>query len=181
MAVSRDGDEGVLWFCLFFVAPVLVAVAAIPAAFVGLAFRRFRSISAAIALCSVTYLMGFIVSLRIGESIRMNAFHSLAERSRPLVSAIRAYEQKHGNPPASLQALVPEFIASVPSTGMGAYPEYRYSVTNTYQGNPWMITVFTPSGGINFDQFMYLPLTNYPKAGFGGWLERVGDWAYVHE
>jgi hypothetical protein len=65
---------------------------------------------------------------------------------------------------------------------MRAYPEYRYTPNATnYEGNPWVITVFTPSGGINFDQFMYFPLTNYPKTGYGGWLERVGDWAYVHE
>ena len=113
----------------------------------------------------------------------MNAFHSLAERSKPMVNAIRAYEQKHGNPPDSLDALVPEFIPFVPTTGIGAYPKYDYSVvTNAdYGGNPWIITIFTPSGGINFDQFMYWPLTNYPAKGYGGWIERVGDWAYVHE
>jgi len=112
----------------------------------------------------------------------MSAFHRLAERSKPLVAAIHAFEQKHGRPPEALQALVPEFLPSVPSTGMQAYPEYRYSAPATnHHDNPWVITIFTPSVGINFDQFMYFPLTNYPETGYGGWLERVGDWAYVHE
>lgn len=182
MAVAPHGTEAVLWLMLIFVFPALAAVPAVLVALVGLAFRRVRRCSAILGLCSVAYLVAFVFSVRLGESVRMSAFHRLAERSTPLVAAIHAFEQKHGRPPESLQALVPEFIPSVPSTGMGAYPEYRYSTPATnHDGNPWVITVFTPSGGINFDQFMYFPLTNYPKTGYGGWLERVGDWAYVHE
>jgi hypothetical protein len=74
------------------------------------------------------------------------AFARLAERSKPLIGAIRAYEQKHGRPPESLAALVPDFLAHVPPTGMGAYPDYRYKVpTNNYEGNPWVLYVSTPS------------------------------------
>ncbi|MEW6307208.1 MAG: hypothetical protein AB1705_27460 [Verrucomicrobiota bacterium] len=182
MAVSRHGSSAFLWFALMFVFPALAAVPGFLAGLVGLAFPRVRRRSAVLALCSAAYLVSFIISIRVGESVRMSAFHRLAERSKPLVAAIRAYEQRHEHPPESLQALVPEFIPSVPSTGIAAYPEYRYSTAATnYHGNPWVIIVFTPSGGINFDQFMYFPLTNYPKTGYGGWLERVGGWAYVHE
>ena len=182
MAVSPNGSDAFLWLMLLFVFPSLPAVPAILGALVGLAIRRVRRYSAVLVLCSVAYLGAFVLSVRIGESVRISAFHRLAERSRPLVAAVRAFEQKYGRPPESLQALVPDFISSVPSTGMGAYPEYRYSTPATnHDGNPWVITIFTPSGGINFDQFMYFPLTNYPKTGYGGWLERVGDWAYVHE
>ncbi len=28
---------------------------------------------------------------------------------------------------------------------------------------------------------LYFPNRNYPQHGYGGWLEPVGDWAYVHE
>lgn len=182
MAIAPRGSDAFLWLMFLFVFPALAAVPAILGAFVGFAFSRFRRYSAALALCSVVYLVAFILSVRIGESVRRSAFHRLAERSKPLVAAVHAFEQKHGRPPESLQALVPEFIPSVPSTGMDAYPEYRYLTPATnHDGNPWIISVFTPSGGINFDQFMYFPLTNYPKIGYGGWLERVGDWAYVHE
>lgn len=64
-----------------------------------------------------------------------------------------------------------------------AYPNYEYHVgkpAGCFE-NPWVLVVFTPSGGINFDQFMYFPLQNYPEHGYGGWLERIDDWAYVHE
>ena len=67
---------------------------------------------------------------------------------------------------------------------MAAYPKFEFVAGQKaldYHENPWVLCVFTPSGGINFDQFMYFPKQNYPETGYGGWLERIGDWAYVHE
>lgn len=171
-----------LWIPLFFSLPVFAAVPTFFVALLGLIFRRFRRNAAVVALCLASFVLAFIVSLQIGNNVRMSAFHRLAERSKPLIVAIQAFEQRHGHPPESLQALVPEFIVSVPSTGMKAYPNYEYSTVSTnYYDNPWALVVFTPSGAINFDQFMYFPRTNYPEADYGGSLERVGDWAYVHE
>ena len=73
---------------------------------------------------------------------------------------------------------------SIPSTGMAAYPTYRY-LTGTdaleYEGNSWVIVVHAPLGLLDFDSFLYFPKQNYPKHGYGGYLERVEDWAYVHE
>jgi len=112
----------------------------------------------------------------------MDAFAKLAARSQPLIAVLRSYEQHHGRPPESLSKLVPEFIPAVPTTGMGAYPNYEYLTPATdYDNNPWILRVFTPTVGINFDQFLYFPLTNYPSKGYGGVLRRIGDWAYVFE
>ena len=182
LAVAPHGSFGFLGIALVFAFFALAALIVLLASLIGLAFRRVRHHSACFALCSAVYLTAFFISLRVGETVRMGAFHRLADRSKPLVAAIRAFEQQRGHPPKSLETLVPEFISSVPSTGMGAYPEYRYITDSTnYDGNPWVLMVLTPSGVINFDEFMYFPLTNYPKSGYGGSLERVGDWAYVHE
>ncbi len=180
--VSPNGTRGFLFPGILFVIPWLLSVPALVVALIGLAFRKHRKGAAAVALSALAYFASFPASERIGYKVRMQAFHKLADRSKPLVDAIRSFDRKYGKPPESLQALVPEFITLVPSTGMGAYPEYRYTANPTnFLGNPWALVVFTPSGGINFDQFMYFPLTNYPTNGFGGWIERVGDWAYVHE
>lgn len=35
--------------------------------------------------------------------------------------------------------------------------------------------------GINFDVFVYWPEGNYPDSMYGGWVERIGHWAYMHE
>jgi len=45
----------------------------------------------------------------------------------------------------------------------------------------WFLSVNVPCFGVGFDQMLSFPLQNYPKVGYGGGLERVKDWAYVHE
>jgi hypothetical protein len=68
---------------------------------------------------------------------------------------------------------------------LAAYPKYEYvtgdRALENYDGNPWAVWVDTPSGGINWDIFLYYPRQNYPQRGHGGSLERVRDRAYVHE
>ena len=101
-----------------------------------------------------------------------------------LVRAIHQYENNTGQPPPDLADLVPDYLPSVPRTGLPAYPDYEYSTGHApdrWDGNPWVLYVLTSSGGINFDQFLYFPLQNYPESGCGGALQRIGAWAYVHE
>ncbi len=144
--------------------------------------RRRRT--ALVAFVSCLLGMGILVtSMRLKERVRMSAFAKLAERSAELVEAIKAYERIHGEPPASLSALVPKFIAAIPKTGIGAYPTYRYHVgkTQRWDGNPWVLSVFASKGVLNFDEFLCYPLQNYPATRCGNRLERVGDWAYLHE
>lgn len=99
-----------------------------------------------------------------------------------MVNVIEQFTEREGRPPASLQELVPRYLPTIPKTGMPVYPKYSYSTeTNQWDGNPWVLYVNCTSGGINFDMFMYFPKQNYPEKGYGGWIERIGAWAYVHE
>jgi hypothetical protein len=142
-----------------------------------------RQILRRCGLCLVL-VASTIAGLRCTWSIRNDAFHRLAQRSNGLIIAIKNYEHSNGSPPPSLDSLVPKFLDVVPGTGMAAYPDYHYLVGEgavRFEQNPWILLVPTPSGGINFDEFLYFPLQNYPKSGYGGWLQRIGDWAYVHE
>ena len=169
LTVAPFGSSAFLSAQMVIVLPAVVALLALPIAPFFLLSRKTRSAGAI---------------LRIGQHIRMDAFAKLSVRGAELVSSIEQYEQANGAPPSALEDLVPAFLAEVPGTGMGAYPDFRYmsgEEAASYAGNPWVLTVFTPSGGINFDQFIYFPLQNYPDKGFGGWLQRVNDWAYVHE
>jgi hypothetical protein len=178
---------GFKWVAGFWTAigllPMLALIGVAVCPFLLLSARRRRSALIGL-LASVTCLVSFVIGVILGAHVRHKAFIGLAERSRPVVAAIRQYEAQHGKPPETLATLVPEFFTSIPQTGMGAYPGYEYFVGEKaakYDGNPWAIVVFTPSGGINFDKFMYFPLQNYPEKGYGGRLQRIGDWAYVHE
>lgn len=163
---------------------LLAAILALPLAPFLLLVPRLRSLGAHVLLaCGLLLIAGFIGSF-LGNRVRMAPFHRLAERSAPLVQAIRTYRSLHLRPPPDLAALVPDLLPSIPGTGMAQYPSYEYYVgagVAPYHDNPWALVVFTPSGLVNFDQFLYFPLQNYPKRGYGGHLERVADWAYVHE
>jgi hypothetical protein len=183
-AVAPVGHWGLLILELPYVLGILAAACCI-LVLPFVALRRARRLSAlAWLVAAVLYLSLAIGGLVIGERIRFWAFDRLAERSVPLVSAIRSYETARGQPPPTLEALVPTFLPRVPRTGMMAYPDYQYYVgpdAQRHDGNPWALVVFTPGGGINFDRFMYFPLQNYPEIGYGGPLARIRDWAYVHE
>lgn len=160
----------------------MIAVVVIP--FILIASPRRRPAFTAWWLASLCFLSLFLGGFILGKKIRTSAFHNLAERSETLVSAIRQYTDHGGSPPKSLEDLVPTYLSQVPETGIMAYPDYRYEVGDAaqrYEGNPWVLRVSTPSGGINFDEFLYFPRRNYPSHGYGGSIERIGEWAYLHE
>lgn len=118
------------------------------------------------------------------RAVRPHFFEQLAERSQALVQAIRLYDADYGRPPASLANLVPEYLPEIPRTGMAAYPDYKYKVcdvSDECEGNAWVLSVPTPIGFLNWDEFVYYPSGNYPSTDVRGWLEPVRDWAYVHE
>jgi hypothetical protein len=176
------------WSLLFFETLVLLPLLAAPFAFIFLPMIAFRGSLRAAALAwwvvTIIFVPLAIGGLLVGKKVRHWGFERLAVRSVPLVSAISSYHARYGHPPVSLEALVPEFLPAVPKTGMMAYPAYQYYAgqdAGRFDQNPWVLIISTPAGGINFDQFMYFPLQNYPPLGYGGSLERIRDWAYVHE
>lgn len=124
-------------------------------------------------------------AIRSASLLRMRQFAELAERTRPLTAAIRAFEHDNGGPPPSLEALVPAYIPAIPGTGLEAYPAFRYlsgkKAADQYWGNPWVLHLDTSEGALDFDYFYYLPLQNYPERQPDGHPERIGDWVYLHE
>ncbi len=184
LAVAPIGSFIFLWLEIPFMIASLAAVIAIPVLPFIMIIRKRRATALAWWLAALCYLPLLFGGLFIGKKIRNSAFVDLANRSAPLVAGIHKYSDDHGSPPESLGDLVPKYISEIPETGIMAYSEYRYEVgdlAERYEGNPWILRVFTPSGGINFDEFMYFPLNNYPDHGHGGSFERIGDWAYLHE
>jgi len=162
----------------------LVGSLAIAAVFIPHGIRQRNLKRSAALLATTIFGIAFtVLCIRAGGQIRMAAFADLASRSTPLVAAIKSFEQKYGRPPESLSALAPEFIASVPWTGLRAYPSYGYFVgkENRFSGNPWVLSVFSSSGILNFDTFVYYPLQNYPLTECGNRFERIGEWAYLYE
>ena len=182
-AVAPGGSQGPKSALILLLGlPFLAVLAVIPVALACCLWKRCRRIAFHVLLSCGIFAFVVYASIGIGDTVRMNGFRSLAQRSAPLVEAIKAYERANGHPPPTLESIVPEYLPSIPGTGMGAYPKYRYVVgrEELYDGNPWILMVFTPSGILNFDKFLY-----YPSQDYGSWcgdpLERVADWAYLHE
>jgi hypothetical protein len=185
LSVASFGSRSFLSYQMLVLLPFMAALLVMLLAPFLLVVRRLRPFAVHSLIGAAVFAVATVAGLRLGGNIRTAAFRSLAARSVPLVQAIRAYEARHGAPPADLTALVPEFLPGVPGTRIGAYPRYGYhageEAASRYGGNPWVLVVFTPCGFLNFDTFMYFPLQNYPMTGYGGSLELIADWAYVHE
>lgn len=185
-AMGPQGTDYFLWVEIYFyVLLLLVALIAIPICLGKILVSRDRRHAVFILLLSLLFVPCCILGFRLGQRVRMQGIKDFATRSHFLIAAIQEYERDHQSPPSSLGDLVPNYLDAVPTTGMSAYPEYRYhtgeEAKQEYDDNPWALSVFTPSGGINFDMMLYFPKQNYPIHGFGGSLERIGEWAYVHE
>jgi hypothetical protein len=168
-ALSPLGNGVWLSLSVLLVFPALFALAVVPVSAVVLALGRFRSAAAwRVVGAWLGYCVAFVVCIRASREIRVNGMAELAWRSQPLVEALRTFERVNGHPPAELSDLVPGYLAAVPRTGLGAYPD-------------WVLKVDTPAGLLDFDELAYFPNQKYAEAGQGGWWERVNDWAYLHE
>jgi hypothetical protein len=167
---------------------LLLAVAALVAATVGgllLLFRRTRGAGLFLMPAGLILVFSFFLALRAGGAMRMWGFERFAERATPIVDAIERYSKEKGQPPPSLEELVPDYLPSIPATGVGSAREFRYiageQAEGQYGGNPWVLELAVGTGFLNWDILIYYPLQNYPEHGHGGMLEPVGNWAYVHE
>lgn len=179
-----DGSYAMQVISVFFITPILIILPLIPLSLLGLIFKKTRNLSFIIFCSCLIYVFTSFFILNYNGHLRKQEFHRLADKSKPLVMAIHAYNDAKGRPPDKLDDLVPQYLPKIPGTGMGAYPEYVYDVAkskNEWYGNPWVLYVETPLGVLNWDMFLYFPKQNYPKHGFGGYLEKIDDWAYVHE
>jgi hypothetical protein len=184
MVISSRATDVILWGVLILVFPLLAALLVLPVSLAFMFSRRTRRGALHVTVFALAYIAIAISCIRFSDRVRMYGFARLAARSAPLVQAIKKFDADHGQPPSGLAELVPEYLPSVPTTGMKAYPEYEYLVgekAERYEDNPWVLVVHTPGGGINFDMFLYFPKDNYPQTAYGSRLERIGDWAYCHE
>lgn len=169
---------------LIFMMPTFAAILGLFISPFCLPFRQVRRKAFSTLICCILFLAIVIPIGRLAGMVRTSAFQRLAKRCEPLVAAIQKYSQERGKPPESLHELVPRYLPAIPTTGMPAYPKFEYRAgreASEWAGNPWVLYVNTPSTGLNWDRFLYFPLQNYPSTGYGGSLERMGSWVYVHE
>jgi hypothetical protein len=131
----------------------------------------------------VGLLAGFGL-IRLRGVARTAVFAACAQRAQPLVDAITRFEKERGSPPARLEDLVPAYLPVVPGTGLPDFPRFDFGRAQKPRDGleqEWELTIRCTWGFVSFDTFFYWPSQDYPQQIYGGWVERIGTWAYVHE
>ena len=157
---------------------LFAAVGLVPALTLML-FRGAHKTIGLIWIACVFTLLFAIVGTRLSNVIRMDEFKKLAIRTKPLISAIKEFEKEEGRAPKELEELVPNYIHEIPSTGITAYPQFRYEKFKN-DSEPWRLWLDCGVGYSNWDEFYYNPSETY-EARPSGWVEPVDTWAYFHE
>ena len=114
--------------------------------------------------------------------LRRPGLTNVSRNAESVVAAICKYRSDTGVLPESLADLVPEILTGSPYTGAVGYPEYEYrSPGDGDHFKEYELLVRTPKIGVNWDVFVFWPEGDYPTRIYGGTVERIGRWAYVHE
>jgi hypothetical protein len=144
-----------------------------------LLFRRFRRYAVLSLVFTVIFIPCELLGIDWGSYGREERIERVTERGQPIVDAIKAYENKNGHPPASLDELVPDYLDTVPTTGIGAWPKFYYHTghPDRSEGNEWDLSALVPGNpglGLGLGNLIYYPLQNYPDSfipvnGWGYW------------
>lgn len=159
---------------------ILLGMITLPLALISAVVLRGSTGARNAAAISAGIVLGGVFGNWAGGELRMYAFELAAERAVPLVSAIEAYERRHGVPPEQLSMLVPEFLEALPERLPPLKITVGSAASNQYHGNPWALTADVPRALLNWDIFIYLPNQNYADVGAAS-LDLLGAWAYAHE
>ncbi len=139
-----------------------------------------------------TFATVAILAMSLSGWARTAAFARTARSAEPLIVALRAFTRDKGRAPESLDELVPNYIERVPSV---FHPAGRFDYRRHEGGlnpadvatqepldtGPWSLFLRCGQGVLNFDVFVYWPTEQYPRHMYGGIVEPVRTWAYVHE
>lgn len=85
------------------------------------------------SLLVVAVALGMFASLpwwsfRVSWQVERQTWARATRGAQPVIEAIESYTRDRGEPPASLDALVPKYLARVPGTGLIAYRSFDYEV-----------------------------------------------------
>lgn len=145
---------------------------------IALIYVRNKSVGALLLGACVTFTVAAFASTESREALRISAFEGFVLRSAPLVQAIHAYEQACGCAPLHLERLTPEYLARLPTTEMGAFPDILYHVeVETLEQTTWGLEVVVSHSPPS--RLLYRPHGNYSD--LEGAQILVGDWIFEYQ
>ncbi len=179
---------GLLFFSTLILLVVFAAVIAAPYFLAAGIIRRQQPGQLSQGLsrtgASLCLIVLAILAVRYSDLWRNQAFGRAAEVGDEVVGALARYRNDNAKYPEDLGQLVPDYLPELPYTGLIGYPDFTYR-RDFYdiESRPgeYELRINCPSGGINFDRFIYWPSETYPEKIQGNGVEPMGRWAYVHE
>jgi len=166
---------------LFVLLPIVSLIASAYGLAMFLSPRESRIPGAKIAAGAALMGVLWFPIIRGAFELRRYGFEQATVRAETLIVAIERYVREHGSAPESIDLLVPEYLPAIPDRLPPIGIISGKDVRDDFGGNHWVLHASVATGFINFDSFMYFPNGDYPDEGYGGWIERIRGWAYVHE
>lgn len=154
------------------------------AAFCVCAIPACRKPATLIGGVLLIWWVGTFPAMKASHFIRLFAMGRAAQRGQVLIDAIEKYKADKGLYPNTLPELAPTYISQIPETGMCGYRSFEYQRIEQVFGDAtggYELKIDTSLGPLNWDVFIYWPNQQYPERTYGGHIEQIGSWAYVHE
>ncbi len=156
---------------------------------IAVLFSLFRPTRQNWMVAGQTALLGItaIGSVLLYGKLQTLGAQRAAHRGDEIVDAIHRYESFSGKLPNALEELVPRELESIPDTGMIGFPSFQYvgpkdptlqDKERPFKKYELRVDLYKL---LQFDCLVYWPEGNYPDFMYGGGVERIGEWAYVHE
>ena len=111
---------------------------------------------------------------------------SLIRNGDIIANAIRRFHERKKRYPHRLEELKPNFLVASPPLGIEVKDGWFYTTRDDPFYGGWSLWVeikpkFSSSRFSFGDVIAYHPSHRYHEEGYGGKLERIGNWAYYHE
>ena len=150
---------------------------------IGMMFKDAREKHWFWGLIFISILSLKLISVSVAISLRRVSIINASIVGKSIIEALEQYKSEKGSYPISLDHLVPIHLEEIPHTQMCGHPKFEYGTGKNAPraSEGYELFIYTPLGGINFDVFYYWPSKNYPVRDKGGRIEKIGNWAYVHE
>ena len=139
-------------------------------------FRRARTTSATMAVAGTVFLPLLVLGVGLGWRAHEAGQRRLVARGDLIVDAVLRYEADSSHSPATLQELVPRYLAELPTTGSGAFHEWRYTPDTDKPGGRWHLSVHTGSTIFDWEHVSYNPTGAYLPYG----VRMIGRWAVIN-
>ena len=155
-------------FALFACLVVVLGFGALLVALPAMLAKRSRSAGLGLAYGALIAIGLVAADVVLYSAVRDAGIRRLISRGDQIVAAIGSFERDQGRVPASLEELVPKYLAKIPTTEAAICPEFSYGGDS----RSWEIAVGLTQWILDDTRLLY-----HSDQQYGGCAYRYGPWA----